>query len=107
MQHTHKGTGIPLYISHPNFFSHTHTHINRLPVEPLPHVFPDECAESFIHRSTSQPQVPSLSTITNECYGILGPPNEAEGRGQSGGRGTEPNHYTEQHVYEDADKYNR
>ena len=51
--------------------------------------------------------MPSPSTITNECYGILGPPDEAEGRGQPGGRQTDPNHHTEQHVYEDADKYTR
>ena len=81
-----------------------HTHINRLPVEPLPHVFPDECTESLIHRSTPQPQVPSPSTITNECYGILRPPDEAESRGQPGGRQTDPNHHTEQH---DTDKYTR
>ena len=41
MQHTHKGTGIPL--SH--ILVSFHTRINRLPVEPLPNVFPDECTE--------------------------------------------------------------
>ena len=102
-------TGVPLYISHFSFFSHTH----KLPVEPLPHVFPDECAvmkESFIHGSIPQPQEPSpyeAPSVTIGCYAVLGPPDEVESRGQSGGRGTEPNHYTEQHVYEDADKYTR
>ena len=90
-----------------------HTHINRLPTEPLPHVFPDECTvmkESYIHGSTPQPQEPSpyeASSVTSGCYAVLGPPDEAKSRGQSGGRRTERNHYTEQHVYEDADKYTR
>ena len=107
MQHTHKGTGIPLYY---HILVSFHTHKNRLPVEPSPHVFPDECAvmkESFIYGSIPQPQEPSpyeAPSVTIGCYAVLGPPDEAVSRGQSGGRGTEPNHYTEQHVYEDADK---
>ena len=66
--------------------------------------------ESFIHGSTLLPQEPSpyeAPSVTIGCYAVLGPPDEAESRGQSEGRGTEPNHYTEQHVYEDADKYTR
>ena len=84
--------------------------MNRLPVESLPHVFPNECAVMKIHGSTLQPQEPcpyEAPSVAIGCYAVLGPPDEAESRGQSGGRGTEPNQYTEQHVYEDADKYTR
>ena len=63
-----------------------------------------------MHGSTLPPQEPSpyeAPSVTIGCYAVLGPPDEAESRGQPGGRGTKPNHYTEQHVYEDADKYTR
>ena len=109
MQHICKG----IYLYSKYFVVYFHTIVNRLPVEPLPHVFPDECAvmkESYIHGSTPQPQEPSpyeAPSVAIGCYAILGPPDETESRGQSGGRQTDPNHYTEQHVYEDADKYTR